>query len=114
MQLHNMSVRTKLFSGFTALIILTLAIAYAGWSGIQALGRRGNLIEQFTQIGLLTRDMRNARGAFALLPETEQANRWKLSIDALEKQLQEARPLFRRPPEPGAARPHRANPPGIS
>ena len=97
MQLHNMSVRTKLFSGFTALIILTLAIAYAGWSGIQALGRRGNLIEQFTQIGLLTRDMRNARGAFALLPETEQANRWKLSIDALEKQLQEARPLFRRP-----------------
>ncbi|WP_309737419.1 hypothetical protein [Pseudomonas sp. SORGH_AS_0199] len=44
-----MSVRTKLFSGFTVLIILTLAIAYAGWNGIQALGRRGNLIEQFNQ-----------------------------------------------------------------
>ncbi|MBB2897307.1 methyl-accepting chemotaxis protein [Pseudomonas sp. AS2.8] len=92
-----MSVRTKLSYGFTALIILTLAIAYAGWDGIQALGRRGNLIEQFTQIGLLTRDMRNARTDFALLPEADQANRWKLAIDALEQQLQEARPLFRRP-----------------
>ena len=40
MKMSNMSVRTKLFSGFTALIILTLAIAYAGWDGIQALGRR--------------------------------------------------------------------------
>ena len=97
MKMSNMSVRTKLFSGFTVLIILTLAIAYAGWDGIQTLGRRGNLIEQFTQIGLLTRDMRNARAAFALLPEADQASHWKLTIDALEKRLQEARPLFKRP-----------------
>ncbi len=97
MKMSNMSVRTKLFSGFTALIILTLAIAYAGWDGIQALGRRGNLIEQFTQIGLLTRDMRNARTDFALMPEADQANRWKLAIDALEQQLKVARPLFKRP-----------------
>ncbi|WP_255211817.1 methyl-accepting chemotaxis protein [Pseudomonas oryzihabitans] len=92
-----MSVRTKLFSGFTILIILSLAIAYAGWDGIQALGRRGNLIEQFTQIGLLARDMRNARKDFALMPEADQAARWKGGIDALEQQLENVRPLFKRP-----------------
>ncbi|QNQ97797.1 histidine kinase [Pseudomonas oryzihabitans] len=97
MKMSNMSVRTKLFSGFTVLIILTLAIAYAGWNGIQALGRRGNLIEQFNQIGLLARDMRNARKDFAILPEADQASRWKSGIDALEQHLQDARPLFKRP-----------------
>lgn len=97
MKMSNMSVRTKLFSGFTILIILSLAIAYAGWDGIQALGRRGNLIEQFTQIGLLARDMRNARKDFALMPEADQAARWKGGIDALEQQLENVRPLFKRP-----------------
>ncbi|MDQ7913774.1 methyl-accepting chemotaxis protein [Pseudomonas sp. 102515] len=88
MQLKNISVRSKLFLGFTLLIIPTLLIAYSGWGGIESLNRRSGRIESMNLLGFYSRDMRIESQAFALDDTPEQAAQWVKSTDRLAAELQ--------------------------
>ncbi len=88
MQLKNISVRSKLFIGFTLLIIPTLLVAYSGWSGIEALDRRSSRIESIDQLGFFSRDMRIEGQAFSLDDTPAQAAQWLKVTDLFAGELQ--------------------------
>lgn len=89
MQLKNVSVRSKLFIGFTLVIIPTLLVAYSGWSGIESLNRRSTRIESIDLLGFYSRDMRIEGQAFSLDDTPEQATLWLKAADRLATELQD-------------------------
>ncbi len=89
MQLKNVSVRSKLFIGFTLVIIPTLLVAYSGWSGIESLNRRSMRIESIDLLGFYSRDMRIEGQAFSLDDTPEQATLWLKAADRLATELQD-------------------------
>ncbi|QDD90835.1 methyl-accepting chemotaxis protein [Pseudomonas oryzihabitans] len=88
MQLKNISVRSKLFIGFTLLIIPTLLVAYSGWGGIESLNRRSARIESIDQLGFYSRDMRIQGQAFSLDDTPEQASQWLKVTNLFAGELQ--------------------------
>ncbi|TDV58251.1 methyl-accepting chemotaxis protein [Pseudomonas graminis] len=92
--LENISVRSKLSLGFGAVLVLTLLIALAGWSGIGGLSERGDRILDIAKLNDLTRDMRIARLSYTLNYDAEHAAVVVKALDDLDSHLAYCRDNF--------------------
>ncbi|MNM56300.1 Methyl-accepting chemotaxis protein McpS [compost metagenome] len=85
--LLNIAVRSKLLLGFTLVIVLTVLIAFTGWSGIQTLSQRSEKIADIGKLGTLTRDMLIGRLSYAINYDADHAASWLVNLESLEKHL---------------------------
>jgi methyl-accepting chemotaxis protein len=85
--LLNITVRSKLLLGFTLVIVLTVLIAFTGWSGIQTLSQRSEKIADIGKLGTLTRDMLIGRLSYAITYDADHAASWLVNLENLEKHL---------------------------
>lgn len=85
--LLNIAVRSKLLLGFTLVIVLTVLIAFTGWSGIQTLSQRSEKIADIGKLGTLTRDMLIGRLSYAINYDADHAASWLVNLENLEKHL---------------------------
>ncbi|SQF99738.1 methyl-accepting chemotaxis protein [Paucimonas lemoignei] len=92
--LSNIAVHTKLALGFGMVMLLTVVIAFVGWSGIKEMGERSQRIDDIGKLGTLTRDIRIERLAYIITPDAERAASWLKAVDALDRHLDYARPMF--------------------
>ncbi len=92
--LANISVMSKLLIGFGLIIILTILIAYTGWSGIQKMNGRSERIGDISKLGTLTRDVRIERLSYVIDFDQEHAVSWLKALDLLESHVDKARLNF--------------------
>ncbi|TFZ34262.1 methyl-accepting chemotaxis protein [Pseudomonas syringae] len=85
--LLNIAVRSKLILGFTMVIVLTVLVAFTGWSGIQTLSQRSEKIADIGTLGVLTRDMLIGRLSYAINYDADHAASWLVSLENLESHL---------------------------
>jgi len=85
--LLNIAVRSKLILGFTLVIVLTVLIAFTGWSGIQTLSQRSEKIADIGKLGTLTRDMLIGRLSYAINYDADHAASWLVNLENLESHL---------------------------
>lgn len=85
--LLNITVRSKLILGFTLIIVLTVLVAFTGWSGIQMLSQRSEKITDIGKLGTLTRDMLIGRLSYAINYDADHAASWLVNLENLESHL---------------------------
>ncbi len=85
--LLNITVRSKLILGFTLIIVLTVLVAFTGWSGIQMLSQRSEKITDIGKLGTLTRDMLIGRLSYAINYDADHAANWLVNLENLESHL---------------------------
>lgn len=85
--LLNIAVRSKLILGFTLVIVLTVLVAFTGWSGIQTLSQRSEKIADIGKLGTLTRDMLIGRLSYAINYDADHAASWLVNLENLESHL---------------------------
>ncbi|WP_226505892.1 methyl-accepting chemotaxis protein [Pseudomonas sp. MWU16-30317] len=85
--LLNIAVRSKLILGFTLVIVLTVLVAFTGWSGIQTLSQRSEKIADIGTLGVLTRDVLISRLSYAINYDADHAASWLVSLENLESHL---------------------------
>lgn len=88
--LGNISVRSKLVLGFTLVILLTVLIAFTGWSGIVSLSERSERTADIGKLSTLTRDMRIARLSFTINYDAERASNWLKAYENLDNHVRYA------------------------
>ncbi|WP_256592564.1 methyl-accepting chemotaxis protein, partial [Pseudomonas sp. GV047] len=93
--LSNISVRSKLILGFVLVIILTVLIAFTGWSGIKILTERSERVADIGKLGALTRDMLIGRLSYTISYDAERAATWLSAIENLENYLVYVRSVLR-------------------
>lgn len=93
--LSNISVRSKLIIGFVLVIILTVLIAFTGWSGIKILTERSERVADIGKLGALTRDMLIGRLSYTISYDAERAATWLSAIENLENYLVYVRSVLR-------------------
>ena len=64
--LANTPVRSKLALGFGLVLLLTLMIAFTGWTGLDSLISRGDKLASISEVNNATRDLRIARISYEL------------------------------------------------
>nr|WP_315871928.1 methyl-accepting chemotaxis protein [Pseudomonas sp. JV449] len=95
--LANISVMSKLSIGFGLIIILTVLIAYTGYSGISIMNDRSERIGDISKLGALTRDIRIERLSYILNSDQEHALSWLNALDLLESHVDKTRLNFNVP-----------------
>lgn len=93
--LANVSVMSKLIIGFGTVIIMTILIAYTGWSGIATMSARSERIGDISKLGTLTRDVRIERLSYIIGSDPEHAVSWLKAVDLLETHVDTSRTRFR-------------------
>ncbi|MEE4127172.1 methyl-accepting chemotaxis protein [Pseudomonas viridiflava] len=92
--LGNINVRSKLVLGFTLVILLTVLIAFTGWSGIVSLSERSERTADIGKLSTLTRDMRIARLSFTINYDAERASNWLKAYENLDNHVRYAATVF--------------------
>ncbi len=92
--LSNISVRSKLVLGFSLVIVLTVLIAFTGWSGVKVLTERSERVADIGRLGALTRDMLIGRLSYTINYDAEHAANWLSMIEDLENYLVHVRSVL--------------------
>ncbi|WP_204126540.1 methyl-accepting chemotaxis protein [Pseudomonas ogarae] len=95
--LGNLSVNLKLALGFSLVLLLTLIIAFAGWSGLDALSERADKQMSISEIEKTTKDLRIARLFYTLNNGAGGAAPVLGQLDTLDQNLLRARALHKSP-----------------
>lgn len=91
---NNLSVRTKLASGFSILLVMILLIAYTGWQAAVTLADRSDRMRDIANFNTVVRDMRIERLVYLDDASDAQATEWLNALEATEKQLRSISPSF--------------------
>ncbi|MBF8744255.1 methyl-accepting chemotaxis protein [Pseudomonas monteilii] len=86
--LGNVSVNRKLGLGFGLVLLLTLAITATGWTGMDSIIHRGDKLGNISVIHQYTQELRIARQAYALNPDSATVTQLEAALDQLERQIQ--------------------------
>nr|WP_257111947.1 methyl-accepting chemotaxis protein [Pseudomonas ficuserectae] len=92
--LSNMTVRAKLFLGFSLLICMVLSMAYTGWKATEVLRDRSERIGDISLFSSMARDMRIERLVYFLKADDAQAAKWMAALERTELQLKTIAPRF--------------------
>jgi methyl-accepting chemotaxis protein len=88
--LGNISVSRKLGIGFGLVLLLTVLIAFTGWTGLSRLSERGDKLGAIAHIGDLSRDMRIARQNVELQKGQSGGEQLVKLLDELDTSLSDA------------------------
>ena len=86
--LDNISVNRKLGMGFGLVLLLTLAAAFTGWTGLGSVIERGDKLGNLSQVLQLTQDLRIARQQYQRKGNEDAITQMDATLDQLEQQLQ--------------------------
>lgn len=92
--LENISVRSKLTLGYGMVLVLTILIALAGWSGVQSLSERGDRVLDIAKLNDLARDTRIGRLSYTLNYDAEHEAVVVKLLDNLDSHLTYSRSVF--------------------
>lgn len=95
--LGNITVRAKLALGFSAVLTLTLLIAYTGWHGLSSLGERGDKLITIAKLNEQVRDMRITRLLYALTADSQHATAVTQATTIVERQIAKIRAQLETP-----------------
>ena len=83
MRLNDLKIGTKLIIGFSLVIVLTLAVAIAGWQGVRNLSVLSEKVEKINNIVILVFDGRRYEKDFMINKDEHSKERHKLKIDGI-------------------------------
>jgi methyl-accepting chemotaxis protein len=83
MKLKDLKIGTKLIVGFSLVIVLTLAVAVAGWQGVHNLAELSEKVEKINNIVILVFDGRRYEKDFMINKDAHSKERHKLKIDGI-------------------------------
>jgi len=83
MNLKDLKIGTKLIIGFSLVIGLTLAVAVAGWQGVQNLTELSEKVEKINNIVILVFDGRRYEKDFMINKDDHSKERHKFKIDGI-------------------------------
>nr|WP_312936626.1 methyl-accepting chemotaxis protein [Pseudomonas sp.] len=86
--LDNISVNRKLGMGFGLVLLLTLAAAFTGWTGLGSVIERGDKLGNLSQVLQLTQDLRITRQQYQRKGNEDAITQMDATLDQLEQQLQ--------------------------
>ncbi|MDZ5604155.1 methyl-accepting chemotaxis protein [Pseudomonas sp. RP23018S] len=86
--LGNISVNRKLGMGFGLVLLLTLAAAFTGWTGLSSVIERGDKLGNLSQVLQLTQDLRIARQQYQRTGNEDAITQMDATLDQLQRQLQ--------------------------
>ncbi|MCF4998397.1 HAMP domain-containing protein [Pseudomonas syringae] len=95
--LGNVSVKRKLGIGFGLVLLLTLLIAFTGWTGLTGVMSRGDKLGYISSLAEMTKDLRLARVAYEMRRGEQgpgAVNEW---LGKLDSGLQTARGMIEQP-----------------
>ncbi len=95
--LGNISVNRKLGMGFGLVLLLTLAAAFTGWTGLSSVIERGDKLGNLSQILQLTQDLRIARQQYERKGNEDAITQMDATLDQLQHQLQSVSELLVQP-----------------
>ena len=95
--LGNISVSRKLGIGFGLVLLLTVLIAFTGWTGLSRLSERGDKLGAIAHIGDLSRDMRIARQNVELQKGQSGGEQLVKLLDDLDTSLSNAHKVIAQP-----------------
>ncbi|TWC18470.1 MULTISPECIES: methyl-accepting chemotaxis protein [unclassified Pseudomonas] len=95
--LGNLSVNLKLVLGFSLVLLLTLIIAFAGWSGLDTLSARADKQISILEVEKTAKDLRIARLFYTLNNGSVGTAAVLRQLDTLDQNLLRARALHKLP-----------------
>ncbi|MBK5000860.1 methyl-accepting chemotaxis protein [Pseudomonas sp. S31] len=95
--LGNVSVNRKLGLGFGLVLLLTLLITATGWTGMDGIVARGDKLGNISVIHQHTLELRVARQAYVIKPDSTTQAQIDTVLDNLEQQIQRMQPLIEKP-----------------
>jgi methyl-accepting chemotaxis protein len=88
--LANISVKSKLASGFGLVLLMTLLITLTGWSGLETVIERGNTLRYISEINTRVRDIRIASLNYLIKQDSDHAAAVNKIINELQYHLKSA------------------------
>lgn len=88
--LANISVKSKLASGFGLVLLMTLVITLTGWGGLETVIERGNTLRYISEINTLVRDLRIASLSYMGKQDSDHATTVNKIISELQNHLESA------------------------
>ncbi len=95
--LGNVSVNRKLGLGFGLVLLFTLIITATGWRGMDGIIERGDKLGNISVIHQRTLELRVARQAYVIKPDSTTIAQIETALDNLEQQIQRMQPLIEKP-----------------